>query len=58
MRLDDALLCLTLNPAQALKLERRGVIEPGAHADLTLLDGDLHVMKTFVEGRLVFEMAG
>ncbi|HLQ79356.1 MAG TPA: N-acetylglucosamine-6-phosphate deacetylase, partial [Terriglobia bacterium] len=55
MRLDDAVFGLTLNPARALKLDGRGCIEPGAHADLAMLDEDLHVMKTFAGGRLVFE---
>jgi len=55
MRLDDALFGLTLNPARALKLEGRGCIEPGAHADLVILDDALRVMKTIAEGRLVYE---
>jgi N-acetylglucosamine-6-phosphate deacetylase len=55
MRMDDAVFGLTLNPARALKLEGRGCIEPGAHADLVMLDDELRVMKTFAEGRLVFE---
>ena len=54
MRLDDALLGLTANPAQALMLEARGHIEPGAFADLTLLDRDLNVARTYVGGKLVF----
>lgn len=55
MRLDDAVFGLTLNPAHALNLDGRGRIAPGAHADLVLLDDNLHVMKTFAGGRLVFE---
>jgi N-acetylglucosamine-6-phosphate deacetylase len=55
MRMDDAVFSLTLNPARALKLEGRGCIEPGAHADLVMLDDELRVMKTFAKGRLVFE---
>ncbi len=55
MRMEDAVFGLTLNPARALKLEGRGCIEPGAHADLVMLDDELRVMKTFAEGRLVFE---
>ena len=53
--LQNALFGLTLNPAEALKLEGRGRIEPGARADLVMLDSDFHVMKTFVTGKLVFE---
>jgi N-acetylglucosamine-6-phosphate deacetylase len=55
MRMDDAVFGLTLNPARALKLEGRGCIEPGSHADLVMLDDNLRVMKTIAEGRLVFE---
>ena len=55
MRMDDAVFGLTLNPARALKLEGRGSIESGAHADLVVLDAGFRVMKTMVEGRLVFE---
>jgi N-acetylglucosamine-6-phosphate deacetylase len=55
MRMEDALFGLTLNPARALKIEGRGCIEPGASADLVMLDDAMHVVKTFSEGRLVFE---
>jgi N-acetylglucosamine-6-phosphate deacetylase len=55
MRLDDAVFGLTLNPARALNLDGRGCIEPGAHADLAMLDSGLRVMKTIAGGRLVFE---
>ena len=55
MRMDDAIFGLTWNPARALKLEGRGCIEPGAHADMVVLDDALRVVKTFSEGRLVFE---
>src|SRR5262249_6463838 len=50
MRLDDALLSLTANPAQALSLQGRGRIEPGALADFTLLDENLQVQRTYVGG--------
>ena len=53
--LEDALLGLTLNPAKALKLARKGVLEPGADADIAILDKSFRVMKTFVAGKLVFE---
>jgi N-acetylglucosamine-6-phosphate deacetylase len=54
LRLDDALLALTANPAQALALEGRGRIEPGAYADLTFLDKNLEIDRTYVSGKLVF----
>jgi N-acetylglucosamine-6-phosphate deacetylase len=51
---EEVLLGLTLNPAKALGLERKGVLEPGADADIVVMDNDFHVMKTFVAGRLAF----
>jgi N-acetylglucosamine-6-phosphate deacetylase len=51
----DALLALTLNPARALNLDRKGVLEPGADADVVVMDRAFRVMKTFVKGRLVFD---
>ena len=53
--IEDAILGLTLNPSKALKLERKGVLEPGADADIAILDGQFRVMKTFVAGKLVFD---
>jgi N-acetylglucosamine-6-phosphate deacetylase len=55
LRLSDALLSLTANPAEALSLEERGQIAPGALADLTLLDTNLEVARTYVGGALVFD---
>jgi N-acetylglucosamine-6-phosphate deacetylase len=55
VRLEDALMGLTLNPARALKLDGRGQIAPGARADLVLLDSELHVVKTLVAGKIVVE---
>ena len=53
--IEDALLGLTLNPAKALKLEKKGVLETGADADIAIIDQQFRVMKTFVAGKLVFE---
>jgi N-acetylglucosamine-6-phosphate deacetylase len=52
--LEDALLGLTLNPARALKLANKGNLEPGADADIAVLDGNFRVVKTFVGGKLVW----
>jgi len=53
--LGEALFGLTLNPALALKLERKGALEPGADADLVIMDASFRIMKTFVAGKLVFD---
>ena len=49
--LGDALRMLTLNPAQFLGVEKqKGVIAPGADADLLLLDAQLNVTQVFTRG--------
>lgn len=53
--LEDALQGLTINPARVLKLEKKGVLEPGADADVVIMDEKLRVIKTMVGGRVVFE---
>jgi N-acetylglucosamine-6-phosphate deacetylase len=55
---EDALLGLTLNPARALNLEKKGTLEPGNDADIVVLDSRFEVVMTFVGGRLVFERKG
>jgi N-acetylglucosamine-6-phosphate deacetylase len=55
---EDALLGLTLNPARALRLDKKGSLEPGNDADIVVLDSDRNVVMTFVGGRLVYERKG
>jgi N-acetylglucosamine-6-phosphate deacetylase len=53
--LADALKTITSTPADLLGLgHARGRIVPGAYADLVFLTPDLAVMKTMVEGSVVF----
>jgi N-acetylglucosamine-6-phosphate deacetylase len=54
---DAALMCAT-NPARALGLAGHGVIADGAVADLTVLDRDLRVVRTFVSGVESYVAAG
>lgn len=50
----ECLPCATLNPARLLGLEKqKGVIAPGADADLAILDRNFHVTQTYVRGRPV-----
>lgn len=51
----EAVRMATLNPAKALGLEEQiGVLQPGARADLVVLDDALEVAMTFVDGQRVF----
>jgi len=52
--LSEAVRMATLNPARVIGEEGRGIIEPGAAADLVLLDDDLRVVTTFVAGTVVY----
>ena len=48
----DCLPCATLNPARIVGLEKqKGVIAPGADADLAILDQNHYVTQTYVRGR-------
>lgn len=52
---DEAIAAATSTPAEVLAEQRRGRIEPGAIADLVLLDAELEVVATIVGGRLAFD---
>jgi N-acetylglucosamine-6-phosphate deacetylase len=54
---DAALMCAT-NPARALGLAGHGVLAEGAVADLTVLDRNLTVVRTFIGGAEVYVAAG
>jgi N-acetylglucosamine-6-phosphate deacetylase len=52
---EAALVCAT-TPARELGLQGLGMIAPGALADLAVLDRQFRVLKTFVDGRLAFDV--
>lgn len=52
--LPAAIKCASVNPATALGLTDRGSLRIGSRADLTLLDDDLNVVASYVEGERVF----
>ena len=52
-----AVEAVTATPARLLGEAERGVVRPGARADLVLLDPDLSVRTTIVGGRVCFEAA-
>jgi N-acetylglucosamine-6-phosphate deacetylase len=50
--LEDALRAASLTPARFLGLDNeRGVLAPGARADLVALTEELRVVATWVDGR-------
>jgi N-acetylglucosamine-6-phosphate deacetylase len=51
----QAVATVTSTPARLLGLADRGAIVDGARADLTLLDQDLRVVATIVDGRVVHD---
>ncbi|BFH74835.1 N-acetylglucosamine-6-phosphate deacetylase [Sulfurisphaera javensis] len=50
----DSSLLVSYNPARAIGLNDRGVIEKGKRADLAILDENLNVIKTYVGGEQVY----
>jgi N-acetylglucosamine-6-phosphate deacetylase len=51
--------CATLNPARVLGLEKhKGLIAPGADADLVALDPEYRVVQSYVGGRPVSHEQG
>lgn len=52
--LEEAILPVTVNPAKALGLAgKKGVLAPGADADILLLDEDLNIDTTIALGRVL-----
>jgi N-acetylglucosamine-6-phosphate deacetylase len=52
-QLHQALRCATANPARAIGLTDRGVLQSGLRADIIVLDDSLEVVATFVAGERV-----
>lgn len=51
----DAVKMATVNPARLLKIDsQRGVLMPGAFADLNILSEKFEVLETYVEGESVY----
>ncbi|MBQ8432694.1 MAG: N-acetylglucosamine-6-phosphate deacetylase [Clostridia bacterium] len=51
--LTDAVKMLTATPARILGLSHKGVLAPGADADLVILDGDLKIQAVFARGQKI-----
>ena len=56
LTIQDALKMATTTPAQALGLSsRKGIIQPGADAELALVDPNFNVRATIINGALVYD---
>ena len=54
--LEKIWICLSLNAAKAIHVDdRKGRIAPNYDADLVLLDSNLHVQLTVIEGQICFD---
>ncbi len=54
----EAVQCATSTPASLLGLDDRGRVEDGLRADLTVLDADLQVVFTMVDGKGAYRRPG
>ncbi len=55
--LEEVIQMITLNPARVMKVaDQKGSIEVGKDADLVIFDNDIKVLRTVVNGRLVYQV--
>jgi N-acetylglucosamine-6-phosphate deacetylase len=54
LKLEDVIPSLTSTPASLLGVPNKGHLVPGADADLVLLTGTGHVLKTWIGGQMVY----
>lgn len=52
--LHEALIAASATPARCMRIGDKGVLSPGADADLVFLGHDLDVLQTMVAGRIVY----
>lgn len=56
MPLEEIWMCSSLNAAQAIHIDdHKGRIAPNYDADLVLLDSNLHIQLTMIEGQVCFD---
>jgi N-acetylglucosamine-6-phosphate deacetylase len=55
--LHEALIAASATPARCMGIENKGVLQPGADADLVFFGRDLRVLQTMVAGRVVYVSA-
>lgn len=52
----DAVKMMTLTPATVMGLKHKGVLAPGADADLVVFDDDVRILRVFVRGELAYQV--
>ena len=56
LKIEDAIESATLTPARIIGInDRKGRVEPGKDADVVIVDENLEVVLTIVEGRIVYQ---
>ena len=53
MKLNDAIKILTINPANALGLKQKGILEEGKDADIIILDSNYDINYVIALGKVV-----
>ena len=53
--LETAIRTITSTPAACLQLDRKGMLRPGADADLVILDGDLAIESVLAKGAFLMQ---
>ncbi len=57
--LPDAIRIASVNPARVLGIEhQKGSLEPGKDADVVIIDQDVNVALTMIEGRICYRSSG
>jgi len=52
----DAVKMMTVNPAKMMGIyDKKGSIEVGKDADIVIWDGDVHVLRTIINGKTVYK---
>jgi N-acetylglucosamine-6-phosphate deacetylase len=53
--LEDAVKMLTYNPAKEIGMKDIGLLKPGNKADITILDSQLNVKYTIIDGKVLYK---
>ena len=54
LSVEDAVKSMSATPARILKLNRKGILQQGYDADLTVFNSDLQIEMTIVNGQILY----